>query len=217
MCGRFSLSSNLEELRNEFSNEISGNFPAKYNISPGQSPVLISLKKNIFYLNKIHWGFKVPKLGKLVINARSETIIKKPLFKNLLLQNRCLIPANSWFEWNNEKKPYLIKHKKNDIIAFAGLQRLEENKERSFVIITAEAGKNLKTIHKRTPLVVNKENFLFWLGNDYEKACNILKPINSNDYIFYPVSPKVGKISNDNISVTEKYYEKESQLNLFSN
>ena len=27
MCGRFSLSSNLEELKNEFSNEISGNFP----------------------------------------------------------------------------------------------------------------------------------------------------------------------------------------------
>ena len=217
MCGRFSLSSNLEELQNEFSNEISGNFPAKYNISPGQNSVVISLKKNIFYLNKIHWGFKVPKLVKLVINARSETIIEKPLFKNLLLKNRCLIPANSWFEWDNEKKPYLIKHKKNDIIAFAGLQRLEENKERSFVIITAEAGKNLKTIHKRTPLVVNKENFLFWLGNDYEKACNILKPINSNDYIFYPVSPKVGKISNDNILVTEKYHEKESQLNLFSN
>ena len=217
MCGRFSLSSNLEELQNEFSNEISGNFPAKYNISPGQSPVVISLKKNNFYLNKIHWGFKVPKLGKLVINARSETIIEKPLFKNLLLQNRCLIPANSWFEWNNENKPYLIKHKKNDIIAFAGLQRLEENKERSFVIITAEARKNLKKIHKRTPLVINKENFLFWLGNDYEKACNILKPMNANEYTFHPVSPKVGKISNDNISVTEKYHEKESQLNLFSN
>ena len=217
MCGRFSLSSNLEELKNEFSNEISGNFPAKYNISPGQNSVVISLKKNNLYLNQIQWGFKVPKLSKLVINARSETIIEKPLFKNLLFQNRCLIPANSWFEWDNEKKPYLIKHKKNDIIAFAGLQRLEENKEKSFVIITAEAGRNLKTIHQRTPLVINKENFLFWLGNDYEKACNILKPINSNDYIFYPVSPKVGKISNDNISVTEKYLEKEIQFNLFSN
>ena len=217
MCGRFSLSSNLEELQNEFSNEISGNFPAKYNISPGQSPVVISLKKNNFYLNQIQWGFKVPKLGKLVINARSETIIEKPLFKNLLLQNRCLIPANSWFEWDNEKKPYLIKHKKNDIIAFAGLQRIEENQESSFVIITADAEKDLKKIHNRTPLVINKENFLFWLGNDDEKACNFLKPLNSNDYIFYPVSPKVGKISNDNISVTEKYHEKESQLNLFSN
>ena len=217
MCGRFSLSSNLEELKNKFSNEISGNFPAKYNISPGQNSVVISLKKNDLYLNQIQWGFKVPKLSKLVINARSETINEKPLFKNLFQQNRCLIPANSWFEWNNENKPYLIKHKENDIIAFAGLQRLEENKERSFVIITAEAGRNLKTIHKRTPLVINKENFLFWLGNDYEKACNILKPINSNDYIFYPVSPKVGKISNEDISVTEKYFEKESQLNLFSN
>ena len=159
----------------------------------------------------------MPKLSKLEINARSETINEKPLFKNLFKQNRCLIPANSWFEWNNENKPYLIKHKNNEIIAFAGLQRLEENKERSFVIITAEAERNLKTINKRTPLVINKENFLFWLGNDYEKACNILKPMNANEYTFHPVSPKVGKISNDNISVTEKYHEKESQLNLFSN
>ena len=37
MCGRFSLSSNLEELKNEFSNDVSGNVPAKYNISPGQN------------------------------------------------------------------------------------------------------------------------------------------------------------------------------------
>ena len=217
MCGRFSLSSNLEELKNEFSNEISGNFPAKYNISPGQNSVVISLKKNNLYLNQIQWGFKVPKLSKLVINARLETINEKLLFKNLFQQNRCLIPANSWFEWNNENKPYLIKHKKNDIIAFAGLQRLEENKERSFVIVTAEAGRNLKAIHTRTPLVINKENFLLWLGNDYEKACSILKPIKSNEYTFHPVSPKVGKISNDNKSVTEKYFEKENQLNLFSN
>ena len=217
MCGRFSLSSNLEELKNEFSNEISGNFPAKYNISPGQNSVVISLKKNNLYLNQIQWGFKVPKLSKLVINARSETIIERSLFKNLLFQNRCLIPANSWFEWDNEKKPYLIKHKKNDIIAFAGLQRIEENQDRSFVIITADAEKDLKKIHNRTPLVINKENFLLWLGNDYQKAYNFLKPMNSNEYTFHPVSPKVGKISNDNISVTEKYHEKESQLNLFSN
>ena len=216
MCGRFSLSSNLEELRNVFSNEISGNFPSNYNISPGQTSAVISSKKNNLYLNKIQWGFKVPKLSKLVINARSETINEKPLFKNLFQQNRCLIAANSWFEWNNENKPYLIKHKKNDIIAFAGLQRLEGNKEKSFVIITAEAERNLKTIHKRTPLVINKKNFLFWLGNDYEKACNILKPMNANEYTFHPVSPKVGKISNDNISVTEQYHEKESQLNLFT-
>ena len=217
MCGRFSLASNLEELNNEFSSEMSSNFPAKYNISPGQNSIVISLMKNNFYINQIQWGFKIPKLGKLVINARSETINDKPLFKNLLRQNRCLIPANSWFEWNKEKKPYLIKHRKKDIIAFAGLHRVEKNQERSFIIITAEAEKKLKQIHKRTPLVINKENFFSWLNYDYEKAYKFLQPINSNEYTFHPVSPKVGKISNNNISVTEKYHEKESQLNLFSN
>ena len=32
MCGRYTLSSNLEDLSKEYSNDISGNFPAKYNI-----------------------------------------------------------------------------------------------------------------------------------------------------------------------------------------
>ena len=58
---------------------------------------------------------------------------------------------------------------------------------------------------------------MLWLGNDYEKAYNFLKPMSSNEYTFHPVSPKVGKISNDDISVTEEYLEKEIQLNLFSN
>ena len=217
MCGRFSFASSLKELNNEFSSEISSNFPAKYNISPGQNSVVISLLKNNFYINQIQWGFKIPKLGKLVINARSETINDKPLFKNLLQRNRCLIPANSWFEWNKEKKPYLITHRKKDIIAFAGLHRVEKNQEKSFIIITAKAEKKFKQIHNRTPLVINKENFFLWLNYDYQKAYKFLQPMNSNEYTFHQVSPKVGKTSNNNISITEKYYEKERQLNLFSN
>ena len=50
MCGRFSLSSNLSELKNEFSDDLSGNFPARYNIAPGQDSVVVSLYEKMFNL-----------------------------------------------------------------------------------------------------------------------------------------------------------------------
>ena len=46
MCGRFTLSSNLADLKNEFSNNLSGNFPGKYNISPGQTSAVIFFNRN---------------------------------------------------------------------------------------------------------------------------------------------------------------------------
>ena len=69
MCGRFSFASNLEELNNEFSSEMSSNFPAKIQYFTGTEFYCNIINENNFYINQINWGFKIPKIGKLVINA----------------------------------------------------------------------------------------------------------------------------------------------------
>ena len=217
MCGRFTLSSNLEDLKNEYSNNLSGNFPAKYNISPGQTSAVIFFSKNQFKLLNIEWGFKTFRNGNLIINARSETLNKKRSFQELVKFQRCLVPANSWFEWSEPKKPYLIKNKKNKIISFAGLYKIEEDGEKKFIIITSEAYGSLRKIHNRTPLVVKQKDFVNWLGDDYKSALSILKPINNNDYNFHQVSPEIGKVSNDNKDILKVCNHKENDIPLFSN
>ena len=217
MCGRFTLSSNLEDLKNEYSNNLSGNFPAKYNISPGQTSVVIFFTRNHYKLLNIEWGFKTFRNGNLIINARSETLNKKRSFQELVKFQRCLVPANSWFEWSEPKKPYLIKNKKNKIISFAGLYKIEEDGEKKFIIITSEANGSLRKIHNRTPLVVKQKDFVNWLGDDYKSALSILKPINNNDYNFHQVSPEIGKVSNDNKDILEVCNHKENDIPLFSN
>ena len=109
MCGRFTLSSNLADLKNEFSNNLSGNFPAKYNISPGQTSAVIFFTRNQYKLLNIEWGFKTFRNGNLIINARSETLNKKRSFQELVKFQRCLVPANSWFEWSEPKKTLFNK------------------------------------------------------------------------------------------------------------
>ena len=217
MCGRFTLSSNLEDLKNEYSNNLSGNFPAKYNISPGQTSAVIFFTRNQYKLLNIEWGFKTFRNGNLIINARSETLNKKRSFQKLVKFQRCLVPANSWFEWSEPKKPYLIKNKKNKIISFAGLYKIEEDGEKKFIIITSEANGSLRKIHNRTPLVVKQKDFVNWLGDDYKSALSILKPINNNDYNFHQVSPEIGKVSNDNKDILKVCNHKENDIPLFSN
>ena len=217
MCGRYTLSSNLEDLKNEYSNNLSGNFPAKYNISPGQTSAVIFFSKNQFKLLNIEWGFKTFRNGNLIINARSETLNKKRSFQELVKFQRCLVPANSWFEWSEPKKPYLIKNKKNKIISFAGLYKIEEDGEKKFIIITSEANGSLRKIHNRTPLVVKQKDFVNWLGDDYKSALSILKPINNDDYNFHQVSPEIGKVSNDNKDILKVFNHKENDIPLFSN
>ena len=217
MCGRFTLSSNLADLKNEFSNNLSGNFPAKYNISPGQTSAVIFFYRNQYKLLNIEWGFKTFRNGNLIINARSETINRKKSFQELIKFQRCLVPANSWFEWSKPKKPYLIKNKENKIISFAGLFKIDENGEKKFIIITSEANGYLRKIHHRTPAVVKQKDFMNWLGENYKSALSILKPINNNDYGFHPVSPEIGKVSNDNKNILEVCNHKENDIPLFPN
>jgi len=95
MCGRFTLSSNLADLKNEFSNNLSGNFPAKYNISPAQTSAVIFFNRKQYKFLNIEWGFKTFKNGNLIINARSETVNKKKSFQKLVKFQRCLVPANT--------------------------------------------------------------------------------------------------------------------------
>jgi putative SOS response-associated peptidase YedK len=56
-----------------------------------------------------------------------------------------------------------------------------------------------------------------WLGEDYKSALSILKQINNNDYDFHPVSPEIGKVSNDNKNILEVYHHKKNEISLFPN
>lgn len=61
-------------------------------------PVLANNKSMVITPFAMKWGYTLPD-GKQIINARSETAADKPLFRDGMLQRRCLIPATNYFEW----------------------------------------------------------------------------------------------------------------------
>ena len=77
----------------------------------------------------VRWGLvpswiKEVKPGKPLINARAETAVGKPSFRNAMKRRRCLIPADGFYEWRGEpgrKQAFFIRRADDGLFAFAGL------------------------------------------------------------------------------------------------
>ena len=67
-------------------------------IFPGQDALIIKPQGKQLICVPWHWG------KDRIINARMETIFTKPTFKEAILKNRCVIPADAFYEWDAFKQ-----------------------------------------------------------------------------------------------------------------
>lgn len=119
-----------------------------------------------------NWGY--PLDNKLVINARSETITSRRLFSQAIITSRCLIPAQSYYEWKQHKVKYQVET--DDIMTMAGLILASDQGNR-FVIITTDANQQIEPIHHRMPVLLKPEQLSAYLF-DTASAIDMLKPFN---------------------------------------
>jgi putative SOS response-associated peptidase YedK len=171
MCGRYTLTLDDRLLRELFgiSPEAAGDFEysPNYNICPGsQVPVIYSENGAGVSMRLMRWGLiprwaKAPSIGYKMINARAETVHQKPAYKVPFARQRCLVPADGFYEWqkdNGGKIPYRITLPEETPFTFAGLwdRWISPEGERilSFSIVTVEAGEGVREIHNRMPVIL---------------------------------------------------------------
>src|SRR3989337_4478034 len=100
MCGRYTLSTPVEKLAEEF--DVSGplpDLPPSYNVAPSQEvAAIVEDGGGERRLELLRWGLipawaDEPGIGSRMINARSETAAEKPPFRRAFTEQRCLLPA----------------------------------------------------------------------------------------------------------------------------
>ncbi len=172
MCGRFSLTQPLDTLAAFFElYELfqKPNLQPRWNIAPTQKSAVVRNTAGRRDIALLRWGFAGPNNAPL-INARSETATQKPTFAEAFAQRRCLIPADSFYEWQaiegqKTKQPWRIGLKGGEMMAFAGLWQEEAafGNEDCFTILTTAANDYLAPLHERMPVILPREQFGLWL------------------------------------------------------
>jgi putative SOS response-associated peptidase YedK len=214
MCGRFSLTVTEAELNLRF--EIAGGqapYISRYNCAPTQMLAVITGTKLEYY----KWGLipswaKDPAIGNKLINARAESISEKPSFRKPLRSQRCLVPADSFYEWkaNGKKVPYRIFLRNTRIFSFAGLWDQWESPDgtmiRSFSIITTSANTFMKNIHDRMPVILSPEDESRWLSEKNESVLvSLLKPCSPEIMDAYPISGLINSPRNEGPELIKRY------------
>lgn len=216
MCGRFSLTVNEAELNLRF--ETAGGdapYVPRYNGAPTQlMPVITNEHPGIISYHR--WGLVPPwakdvSIGSKMINARAETLAEKPSFRKPLSSRRCLVPADGFYEWQQDalKQPYRFVLKNNALFAMAGLweQWISPEGEiiRSFSIITTEANALMKPIHSRMPVILPRDTEKTWLQSHSEpEIMSLLKPYPSGAMEAFKISKLINSARNDVPAVMEK-------------
>ncbi len=174
MCGRFLLNSQIGDIIKKYN--IFYKEDGEYSfgdIYPTQNALIVlGDHKRIMAQGK--WGFDNYKNKRAIINARAETIMVKPMFKNSSYSARCIIPSNGFYEWKDEGKRKKVKYriglKDGGLISFGGIYKVSLDKDLrrklSFVIITTEAQGDIKSIHSRMPLIINYDVLDLWLNKN---------------------------------------------------
>ncbi|WP_369914908.1 SOS response-associated peptidase [Maritimibacter sp. 55A14] len=190
MCGRFAITLPDEAVARLFAATPSNDLPPvpRYNVCPTQDVAAVTSAGAARRLRPMRWGFlphwyKCPTDGPLLINARAESIAKKPAFRDAASARRCLIPASGFFEWTKDAEgkrlPWYIHPAESDALAFAGIWQdweAEGVRLTTCAIVTTAASTALSAIHHRMPVVVAPDDWPLWLGEAGHGAARLMRP-----------------------------------------
>jgi putative SOS response-associated peptidase YedK len=214
MCGRYVLKAGIKELKKKYhaEPEFLSDLKPDYNVSPtSEMPVICQKSDGIRVISRYRWGLvpfwaKEINTGYSMFNARAESLPEKRTFKKAFQTQRCIVPANGFYEWvkrNNSKIPFYITLENDELMSFAGLYEHWKGNDgqvvNSFTIITTTVNKKLEPIHDRMPAILLDKEIDIWLdpGNeDIESLQDLIHPYPDDNIRYHEVSTDVNNSRN---------------------
>jgi putative SOS response-associated peptidase YedK len=218
MCGRFTYRLTWPEIVKLYRlalNQPARNTQPRYNICPTTPIDTVIERDGRRELVPMRWGL-VPswwskplnELRAATFNARPETVIDKPMFRDAFRRTRCLIPASGYYEWQDTpdgKQPYYFTRRDGQPITIAGLwdawrDRQAAETVKSCAMVITDANQFVAEVHDRMPVILEPEHFGPWLEG--RAGLEVLKPAANDVLQCWPVSRRVNSSRADDSDAT---------------
>lgn len=150
------------------------NWPARFNIAPSQLlPAIVRRDDLLPEAREMRWGLvpfweKSDKPKIAPINAKSEEIAAKPMFRQALQKRRSLLPADGFFEWkklaDDVKQPFYIGLRDQRPFYFAAIyEAATDTRPETVALLTTRPNSLMETIHNRMPVILTGADAQAWL------------------------------------------------------
>lgn len=216
MCGRFTLTVTPEELANWFDIDLSElDIVPRFNIAPTQNVLVVTYGGERNLARTARWGLIPPYWKEInpkysMFNAKSESILESRSYKTPFLKHRCLVPADSFYEWigpKTDRQPIRIMMKSGEPFALAGVSSVWKDPKKpesgpilTCSILTTEPNELIKPIHNRMPVILPPKSYFDWLNpsnDDADALQGLLKPYDSGHMKTYMVPKSVNSSKED--------------------
>ena len=224
MCGRYRLSRRKQIIEERFDAVPEADtldaedWSPRYNIAPTQPVPVIRQKPNQprRELSVMRWGLipswaTDPAIAYRTINARSETVTTTASFRDAFRSQRCLIPADGFYEWQKtesqkdgkNKQPFCFEVADGELFAFAGLWDQWTDPQGKVVetctILTTTPNTLLADFHDRMPVILRPDDYTRWLSPQVSDAASTLRMLvpYAGSMRRYPVSTRLNHVQND--------------------
>ena len=167
MCGRYYVDDETARENEKLVRDLDRRLKMERtgDVFPSQNAMILKGEGNHLAAEQMRWGFPGFEKGKLLINARAETALERPTFRESVQDRRCIIPARGFYEWNKSKEKFTFERKETPVLFMAGCYNRYEGQER-FVILTTDANSSVAPVHNRMPLILEPEELGDWVLDD---------------------------------------------------
>ena len=229
MCGRYTLKTPAAELAEAFDLAEIPAWEPRWNVSPSQLGLIV-VAGEVRLPRLMRWGL-VPAWsdGKLrsapPINARSETLAQKPMFREAFRRRRALALLDGFYEWRPAsspatldlfaprpteassipptaaKTPLYLQRRDAAPFAIAALWDVwrggDGEELQSFALVTTTANRLMRTIHDRMPVILDDAGCARWLGEDSGPVEPLFAPLADDVLQAWPVQTLVNAPRNE--------------------
>lgn len=222
MCGRFTLTvPTYEELAEAFGVPPIAGFAEvyrpRYNVAPTDTAWVLRMYRGVRELVSSEWGLvprwsKTKKQAGRPINARSETLETKPLFRDSFERRRCVVAADGFFEWDKTdggRVPYWFRPAGGGLLLMAGIwdhwvDEASSKKVCTFTILTTSASDDVAPLHDRMPVILARRDLQTWIDAHPDDSLGVtsevralLRPSDPGTLTKVRVSSRVSSVKND--------------------